>query len=209
MNKLRIFAILVALAYLLAACASNQPATPTSQPAGNTSQATAPAEVMPTPTQPPSATAGNGAPTAAPATPTEPSAPTASGRDFTQINVCSLISDQEVAQLDNGSTQSPAQNSDLGTTRGCSYSVQTADGGYDNVIIYVEPPDLLEASLELSTDKGTPVAGVGDQAFLQKDVDAGQFRLLAERKGDFGIEVIGENGDALVAIAKLLLTRIQ
>lgn len=110
--------------------------------------------------------------------------------------------------MDNGSVQSPAQNSDLGTTRGCSYGIQTADGGYDNVIIYVEPPDLLEASLELSTDKGTPVVGIADQAYLQKDVDAGQFRLLAERQGDLGIEVIGENQDTLVAIAKLLLTRI-
>jgi hypothetical protein len=209
MNKFRIVSIVIVLACLAAACASNQPATPTSQPTSNPSRATAPAEVMPVATEPPAATEVNAAPTAAPATPAEQSAPPASGRDFTQIDVCGLISDQEVAQLDNGSVQSPAQNSDLGTTRGCSYGIQTADGGYDNVIIYVEPPDLLEASLELSTDKGTPVAGVGDQAFLQKDVDAGQFRLLAERQGDFGIEVIGENGDALVAIAKLLLTRIQ
>jgi hypothetical protein len=209
MNKFRIVSIVVVLAYLAAACASNQPATPTSQPASNPSRATAPAEVMPVATEQPTATEVNAAPTAAPATPAEQSTPQTSGRDFTKIDVCSLISDQEVAQLDNGSVQSQAQNSDLGTTRGCSYGIQTADGGYDNVIIYVEPPDLLEASLELSTDKGTPVAGVGDQAFLQKDVDAGQFRLLAERQGDFGIEVIGENGDALVAIAKLLLTRIQ
>jgi hypothetical protein len=209
MNKFRIASILLVLSFMAAACASNQPATPTSQPASNPSQATAPAEVTPVATEPPAATEVNATPTAVPATPAEQTAPPASGRDFTQIDVCSLISDQEVAQLDNGSVQSPAQNSDLGTTRGCSYGIQTADGGYDNVIIYVEPPDLLEASLELSTDKGTPVAGVGDQAFLQKDVDAGQFRLLAERQGDFGIEVIGENGDALVAIAKLLLTRIQ
>ena len=209
MNKLRIVSILFVLAFLAAARASNQPATPTSQPASNPSQPPAPTEVVPVPTETPAATEVNAAPTAAPATPAEQTAPPASGRDFTQIDVCSLVSDQEVAQLDNGSVQSPAQNSDLGTTRGCSYGIQTADGGYDNVIIYVEPPDLLEASLELSSDKGAPVAGVGDQAFLQKDVDAGQFRLLAERQGDFGIEVIGENGDALAAIAKLLLTRIQ
>jgi hypothetical protein len=164
---------------------------------------------MPAETEHPAATVVNSTPTTAPPQATEQSAPPASSRDFTKIDVCSLVSDQEVAQLDNGSVQSPAQKSDLGTTRGCSYGVQTADGGYDNIIIYVEPPDLLEASLDLSTDKGTPVAGIGDQAFLQKDVDAGQFRLLAERKGDFGIEVIGENGDALVAVAKLLLTRIQ
>jgi hypothetical protein len=209
MNRLRTVFSMVVLACLAVACASNQPAAPTRQPVNNPSQATAPAEVTPAASETPAATEVNEMPTAAPATPAEPSAVPTSGRDFTQINVCSLVSDQEIAQLDNGSIQSPAQNSDLGTTRGCSYGIQTADGGYDNVIIYVEPPDLLEASLELSTDKGTPVAGVGDQAFLQQDVDAGQFRLLAERQGDFGIEVIGENGDALVAIAKLLLTRIQ
>jgi hypothetical protein len=209
MNRLRTVFSMVVLACLAVACASNQPAAPTRQPVNNPSQATAPAEVTPAASETPAATEVNEMPTAAPATPAEPSAVPTSGRDFTQINVCSLVSDQEIAQLDNGSIQSPAQNSDLGTTRGCSYGIQTADGGYDNVIIYVEPPDLLEASLELSTDKGKPVAGVGDQAFLQQDVDAGQFRLLAERQGDFGIEVIGENGDALVAIAKLLLTRIQ
>jgi hypothetical protein len=209
MNRFRTVSIMVVLACLAAACASNQPATPTSQPANNPPQATTPAEATPAASETPAATEASAAPMAAPTTAAEPSAAPISGRDFTQINVCSLVSDQEVAQLDNGSVQSPAQNSDLGTTRGCSYGIQTADGGYDNVIIYVEPPDLLEASLELSTDKGTPVASVGDQAFLQKDVDAGQFRLLAERQGDFGIEVIGENGDALVAIAKLLLTRIQ
>jgi hypothetical protein len=209
MEKFRIVPIIFVLAFLAAACASNQPAAPTNQPASNPSQPTAPAGVTPVATQTLASTEVNATPSAPPATPAEQTAAPASGRDFTQIDVCSLISDQEVAQLDNGSVQSPAQNSDLGTTRGCSYGIQTADGGYDNVIIYVEPPDLLEASLELSTDKGTPVTGVGDQAFLQKDVDAGQFRLLAERQGDFGIEVIGENGDALVAIAKLLLTRIQ
>jgi hypothetical protein len=209
MNRLRTVFSMVVLACLAVACASNQPAAPTRQPVNNPSQATAPAEVTPAASETPAATEVNEMPTAAPATPAEPSAVPTSGRDFTQINVCSLVSDQEIAQLDNGSIQSPAQNSDLGTTRGCSYGIQTADGGYDNVIIYVEPPDLLEASLELSPDKGKPVAGVGDQAFLQQDVDAGQFRLLAERQGDFGIEVIGENGDALVAIAKLLLTRIQ
>jgi hypothetical protein len=209
MNRLRTVSMMVGLACLAAACASNQPATPSSQPANNPSQATAPAEVAPAPSETPGATEAKAAPTAAPATQIEPSAAPTSGRDFTQINVCSLVSDQEVAQLDNGTVQSPGQNSDLGSTRGCSYGIQTADGGYDNVIIYVEPPDLLEASLELSSDKGTPVAGVGDQAYLQKDVDAEQFRLLAERQGDFGIEVIGENGEALVAIAKLVLTRIQ
>jgi hypothetical protein len=209
MNKLRIVFNVVGLACLAAACASNQPASPTSQPSSNPPQATAPAEVTPVATEPLAATEVNAAPTAPPATPAEQTAPPASGRDFTQIDVCSLISDQEVAQLDNGSVQSPAQNSDLGTTRGCSYGVKTADGGYDNVIIYVEPPDLLEASLDLSADKGTPIAGVSDQAFLQKEVDTGQFRLLAEHQGDFGIEVIGENGDALVEIAKLLLTRIH
>jgi hypothetical protein len=209
MNKIRIASLVVVLACLAAACGSNQPATPTSQPSSQPSQATAPAKIMPTATEPPAATEVNAAPTAAPATPSEQTAAPTSGRDFTQIDVCSLISAQEVAQLDNGSVQSPAQNSDLGTTRGCSYGIQTADGGYDNVIIYVEPPDLLEASLDLSTDKGTPVAGIGDQAYLQNDVENSQFRLLAERQGDFGIEVIGENRDALVTIAKLLLTRIQ
>ena len=77
------------------------------------------------------------------------------------------------------------------------------------MVIFVEPPDLLEASLELSTNQGTSVAGVGDQAFLQNDVDAEQFRLLAKGKGDFSIEVIGENSHTQVAIAKLLFERLQ
>ena len=138
-----------------------------------------------------------------------PPASLASARDFTQIEVCNLVTDLEVAQLDNGTVQSPAQSSDLGSTRGCSYGITTADGGYDYVIIYVEPPEFVEASLELSTEQGTPIPDLGDQAFLQEDTDAEQFRLLVERPGDFGIEVIGENADALVAIARLLLTRIQ
>jgi hypothetical protein len=204
MNKLRIPAFVLALVLLAVACSPGQPAAPTSQP-----QATTSGQVTPVATQPPAPTLENALPTTAPAASVQPTVPPASGRDFMKIDVCSLVSDKEVAQLDNGTVQSPAQNSDLGTTRGCSYGVTTADGGYDNVIIYVEPPDLLEASLELSTDKGTPVAGIGDQAYLQKDADTGQFRLLAERKGDFGVEVIGENSDAVVAIAKLLLPRLQ
>jgi hypothetical protein len=210
MNRFRIVSIIAALACLVTGCASNQPAAPSSPP-----QATAPGAAMPAATQPPAATAlpAQSEPTSvAPASSTtaaEPTAPPGSSRDFTQIDVCSLVSDQEVAQLDNGTVQSPAQSSDLGTTRGCTYGIQTADGGYDSVIIYVEPPDLLEASLELSDNKGTPVAGLGDQAYLQEDTDASQFRLLAERQGDFGVEVIGENSDALVAIAKLVFTRIQ
>jgi hypothetical protein len=209
MKKFIFVSILVALACLAAACAPKQSANPTSQPTSIQSQATAPAEAKPTATEPVAPTEENTAPTTTSMTSTEQAAPPASGRDFTKIDVCSLISDQEVAKLDNGTVQSPAQNSDLGTTRGCSYGITTADGGYDSVTVYVEPVDLLEASLELSSDKGTPVDGLGDQAFLQKDTEADQFRLLAERQGDFGIEVIGENKDALVAIAKLLFTRIQ
>jgi hypothetical protein len=204
MNKLRIPAFILALVLLAVACSPGQPAAPTSQP-----QATTSGQVTPVATQPPAQTLETPLPETAPAASAQPTVPPASGRDFMKIDVCSLVSDKEVAQLDNGTVQSPAQNSDLGTTRGCSYGITTADGGYDNVIIYVEPPDLLEASLELSTDKGTPVAGIGDQAYLQKDTDTGQFRLLAERKGDFGVEVIGENSDSVVAIAKLLLPRIQ
>ena len=215
MNRFRIVSIIAALACLVAGCASNQPAASTSQPSNSPAQVTASGAAMPAATQPLAATAlpaqGEAttyAPASSPTAP-EPTIAPSSSRDFTQIDVCSLVSDQEVAQLDNGTVQSPAQSSDLGTTRGCTYGIQTADGGYDSVIIYVEPPDLLEASLELSDNKGTPVAGLGDQAYLQEDTDASQFRLLAERQGDFGVEVIGENSDALVAIAKLVFTRIQ
>jgi len=204
MNRFRIVSIIAALACLVTGCTSNQPAAPSSPP-----QATAPGAAMPAATALPAQNEPTSVAPASSTTAAEPTAPPSSSRDFTQIDVCSLVSDQEVAQLDNGTVQSPAQSSDLGTTRGCTYGIQTADGGYDSVIIYVEPPDLLETSLELSDNKGTPVAELGDQAYLQEDTDASQFRLLAERQGDFGVEVIGENSDALVAIARLVFTRIQ
>jgi hypothetical protein len=132
-----------------------------------------------------------------------------SSRDFSTIHVCDLITAKEIADLDKGSVQSPAQASDLGTTRGCSYAITTSSGNFDLVIVYVEPPDLVQAALDLSSDKGKPVEGLADIAYMQQDPSMNQSHLLAIRNGDVGIEVIGENEAALVEIAKLLLTRLN
>lgn len=175
----RPFVIVAALA--LAACGAPKPET----------DATPPGEAAP------------------PAGTTEPApAPVASGGlDVAALDVCGLVTPEEVAALAGGAPQAdPNQQSEADYSM-CWYEVDKADGAYTYYIVYVEKPELGEMALSLG-EAGDPVPDLGDEAYLRFEESEDQFRLIVLRRGEFAVDMAGTDPDVMIEIARLLIERL-
>ncbi len=137
-------------------------------------------------------------------------APAALGgwRDLESVNLCSLIHNDEVAEL----LESEPTRGDLDGATGpnCTYQI-TPDGGatVENLFVYLYGEDMAEVSLTLARDAGgTLVEGLADEAYLVHEVEEGQYRLIGVRKGDFGFEILSPDDDGAVRLAELILGRL-
>lgn len=132
----------------------------------------------------------------------------ATGRDLEAIHLCELISNAEVAALFGAQ---PARDDLEGVTgSGCTYQV-TPDGGatIHNVFVYLYAEDLAQVSLTLVRDEGgSSVEGMGDEAYMQYESDTEQYRLVALRRGDFGLEISGPGEQGLLSLGQLILDRL-
>jgi hypothetical protein len=145
---------------------------------------------------------------ASPAQPTEPppSAPPTGGRDFSAVNVCQLVTPEEVAGLAGGTAQEdPNQQSEADFSM-CWYEVDKADGVYTYYIVYVEKVELGEMALSLD-ETGDPVPDLGGEAYMRFEESEDQFRLIVLR-GEYAIDMAGTDSDVMIEIARLLMDRL-
>jgi Protein of unknown function (DUF3558) len=170
----------VAVGLALAACGSPAPTTTASPPE----------EASPAPaTEPPS------------------SSPPTGGRDFSAINLCQLVSPEEVAALAGGTAEEdPNQQSEADFSM-CWYEVDKADGVYTYYIVYVEKIELGEMALALG-EAGDPVPDLGDEAYLRFEESEDQFRLIVLRRGEYAIDMAGTDSDVMIELTQLLIERL-
>jgi hypothetical protein len=157
------------------------------------------ATVAPSPTGPPAVVE--------PPTHVPPTAPPASGRDFRSLNLCELVTQEEVAALAGGTVYRPSNQSSDPTFAHCWHEVEFADGGYEYYIVYVEAVELAEAALSLG-DGGDPLPGLGDEAYLKFEDTGQQYRLIVLVHGDYAIDMAGSRSEVMVEIARLLIERL-
>ncbi len=140
------------------------------------------------------------------ATQPAPSSPPTGGRDFSAINLCQLVTPEEVAGLAGGTAQEdPNQQSEADFSM-CWYEVDKADGVYTYYIVYVEKVELGEMALSLD-ETGDPVPELGHEAYLRFEESEDQFRLIVLR-GEYAIDMAGTDSDVMIGIARLLLDRL-
>jgi len=154
------------------------------------------------PTSPAPTLAG---PTTAPASQAT-SAPASSDIDVSSYIACEIVTAQDVADLVGGPIYRELEQE---PGPGCIYEVEAGPDGYAQFIVYVQPPNLIEAMIEtLPEELGQPVAGVGDEAFLDYNDGSETYDLVVLVRGRFGLEVIGEGEDWVRGIGELFLSRL-
>lgn len=217
MKKLSTVLVLAIVVFLSAACGSEQSAAPTSTLVSATPTESAPQQTSASATPalsssavsaaPTTSVEGNATVTAEPTTPATTGSNTKPGRDFSKINSCELVTDQEVATFAGGTVFRPSASSGIKEERSCTYEVTVSgSNAYETYLVYVEPADLVQPFLDEA--KGEPVAGLGDKAVAVHETDLEQHRLLVLRNGDYGLEIIGPRQEVLVKIAQQLLSRL-
>ncbi|HET7010161.1 MAG TPA: hypothetical protein VFI11_05250 [Anaerolineales bacterium] len=147
---------------------------------------------------------------AVPPTDAGPEAPPApSGtRDFAALNVCELVTPEEVLELAGGGTLDGEPNQQGEATFSmCWYSLDAPSGAYEYYIVYVESADLGEFALE-AEEAGDPLAGLGDESRLWFEEDEDQFRLLVILRGDYALDIAGTDSEVMLEIARLLIERL-
>lgn len=162
---------------------------------------------------PPSAGQSGASPTQAAATAPPAGGEVSGGRDIGSLDVCALLTQEDVAAALQAQIARPADRTDMGTTtHGCTYYFGSPSSAInDSYIVYVEEPSLTDAQIQMLTpeEMSHPVSGVGDVAYLITELDGTQFRLEFLLKGNAGVEVIGSKADWVQKIGELVLARLK
>ena len=147
-------------------------------------------------------------PAQGPAAPTRPPAGS-SGPDLSSLNVCELVTPEEVAGLAGGTSRDEPNQSSDATFSMCWYELDAAGGAYEYYIVYVESAEMGQLAIDMEAgDIGDPVPGLGDQAYVRFVEDEDQFRLIVIR-GDIALDMAGTRAEVLQEIASLLLERLD
>src|SRR5262245_17453804 len=128
-------------------------------------------------------------------------------RDLTKLDACKILTPADVAAV----TKRKVITS-VGGQVHCSYVVEAPQSGADTYDFYLQEAAVTQALLEVksSADKGTPVAGLWNEAYVGPAVGSPkQLQLVALRKGDMAIAIQGPNKDVLIALGKLAVSRLK
>jgi len=174
----------LAMALVQSAC-SGAPSTATNAP---------PAGEVAEPTSPPAQT--------------QPTEPPSGGSDFSGIVACQVVTAQEVADLVGGTIFRELEQQ---ASPNCTYEIDPpGPETYATFMVYVEPTDMVQPLVDtMPGDLGDPVPGMGDAAYLQHDEATQEYHLTVLVRGRFGLEVIGDQEDWVVALGRLFLSRLQ
>lgn len=182
----------VFLLALLTACGeSDAPVAP--PPASTAPAATAPAGTA-------AATSAAGADVAAPAT--------AAARDIAAIEACTVLPNQEVAEIVGG-TLATTESSWTGPH--CMYVIEVA-GATEGYVLHFSRAEEMAPVVDFLDDaqKGEPVAGPWQEAYLGPKEFGEGLRMIVLDRGDLALEVSGEaRRDPIVEIARRAYTRVK
>jgi hypothetical protein len=152
-------------------------------------------------------------PAAPPSVPTAPPAdvaapPTQAPRDLAAIEACTVLPNQEVAEIVGG-TLATTESSWTGPH--CMYVIDVA-GVTEGYVLHFSRADEMAPVVDFLDDaqKGEPVAGPWQEAYLGPKEFGEGLRMIVLDRGDLALEVSGESRrDPIVEIARRAYTRVK
>ena len=130
-------------------------------------------------------------------------------RDTSRLDPCKVLTPADLATTTKGKVSSTVGG---GVGAAACLWVVDAPTGAGTYQLFLEKADLIETLLKVKTpaEKGTPVAGLWTEAYMQPPGTHGdQYILTVLNRGDMAIEVHGVNKDAVTALGRLAVSRLE
>ena len=130
-------------------------------------------------------------------------------RDISRLDPCKVLMPADLAATTKGKVSSTVGG---GVGSAACLWVVDAPTGAGTYQLFLQKADLIETLFKVKTpaEKGTPVAGLWTEAYMQPPGTHGdQYILTVLNKGDMAIEVHGVNKDAVTALGRLAVSRLK
>jgi hypothetical protein len=121
------------------------------------------------------------------------------------LKACEIVTPQEASTIIGGKllNEPPVGFSN------CAYVVDV-DGTTESYRISFSAPAMYAAMLETqsATERGEPVAGLWDEAYVHPRAPDSGYSLVAVQRGRLAIEVWGDRKEPLIKLAQLAVSRV-
>jgi hypothetical protein len=151
---------------------------------------------LPAQSAPATALAGNDAATTAAGSP---------ALDIASFRACEIVTPQEAATIIGGKLL----NEPPAGFPNCAY-VMEVGGATESYRLSFSTPAMYEALLETQSaaERGDPVAGLWDEAYVQPRALGNGYTLMALQRGKLALEVSGDRKEPLAELARLAVSRV-
>jgi hypothetical protein len=131
--------------------------------------------------------------------------PSSPAVDIASPKACEIVTPQEAATIIGGKLL----NEPPAGFPNCAYVVEV-DGTTESYRISFSAPTMHEALLETqgSAERGEPVAGLWDEAYVQSRAPDSGYSLVVLQRGKLALEVWGDRKEPLVELARLAVSRV-
>ena len=127
-------------------------------------------------------------------------------RDWTTLNVCQLVPAEAVAKAVGATIRETRPFFDKTFSR-CTYLVTVTatnkPGGY---VLWMQPEANFEDLKKYTEAPLTPVAGLGDGAYIFQDKGDSRFKLRVLKRGDLMFESTGDSAESARKVADVAVT---
>jgi hypothetical protein len=126
-------------------------------------------------------------------------------RDWTTFNVCQLVPGEAVAKAVGAKLNEARPFFDKTFSR-CTYLVTlTATNKPTGYVVWMEPEANFEELKKETQSPLTPVAGLGDAAYMFQDKGEGRFKLRVLKRGDLMFEATGDSAESARKVADVVV----
>jgi hypothetical protein len=130
-------------------------------------------------------------------------------RDYTKYNVCDAVPGDAIARALGAKLVSTRPTFDKNWSR-CAYFVSPAGSDQQRgYVVWLSPVDDFESIKPIIEEKISPVAGIGDGAFIFQDKGDGRFKMYVLLRGDQTIEVTAETAESARKVAEAVLAVLR
>ena len=130
-------------------------------------------------------------------------------RDYTKFNVCEAVPGDAIARAMGGRIVTTRPTFDKNWSR-CLYMVTTPGSdrqrGYT---VWLAPPPDFEDMKPYIEEPITPVAGLGDGAYIYRDKGDGRFKIYVLMRGQQTISTTGETAESARKVAEAVLAVLR
>ena len=114
-------------------------------------------------------------------------------RDYATLNVCQVVPGDAIARALGGTFAEARPFGDKAFSR-CTYFIVPSGGGQRmGYVVYIQPAEDFEGLKKYIDDPITPIAGLGDGAYMFHDTGDGRFKIHVLKRGDVTIEASGDS----------------